>query len=58
MELRLKMKIIEKRNWECIDSVVSSGKLILTQEDDSILITKHGAKQLIEILKEFVNENQ
>ena len=51
------MEIIEQQNWECIDTNIHCENLILTQGDDSILITIHGAKQLIEILKEFVDED-
>lgn len=52
------MKTIDQLNWEDIELGIDegSGLVFLNQSDDNIVITKHGAKQLIEILKEFVGE--
>lgn len=52
------MKTIDQLNWEDIELGIDDveGLVFLNQSDDNIVITKHGAKQLIEILKEFVGE--
>ncbi len=57
------MKVIEqKESIYNIDADLDDGKLYLYQDDtcfieqECIEVDKQGAKQLIEILKEFVNE--
>jgi hypothetical protein len=51
------MKVINQIYCQYIKFWISNEKLILSQDKNLIIIDTHGAKQLIEILKEFVNEN-
>lgn len=50
-------KDIKQNYWQDMESWISKDNLILNQDSDCIVITKDGALQLIEILKEFINEN-
>lgn len=58
-ELRLKMTEIQNDDHDLISVDIDKLSKMLTiwQGDDLVVLTSKGAKQLIEILKEFVDEN-
>lgn len=50
------MRVIENKIYEDVEVVWHNSNLSLEQSDCEIVIDKQCAKQLIEVLKEFVEE--